>query len=474
MQTRDNRLSHSANEELNPVQDSSGSISPPQIGSDESNMQTQSTTLLDVAVEESMKPENFMFLALPAIVALGVAIIMTVVFSIRRAQRKKILTAAIDDEIAISEGKKSADDIPDDESTAPNEWETRLEKLDDSDRGDDESDDSLANVEFVSPEENSENEIISEIKNQSESAWIDRLKFGMSKTRESFFSSIRNIFRDGKKIDSSTLDALHEVLYRADVGVKTCDKMLASIRKNMSSQDATSPERILELLRQEAVAIFRSAEKPINKPETGPHVILVVGVNGAGKTTTIGKLAARYVAEGKSVLLGAADTFRAAAIEQLQTWGERVGVDVIAHKAGSDPAAVSFDAVKAAKSRGVDVLIVDTAGRLHNKKDLMEELSKIHRVMAKEIPEAPHETWLVLDGTSGQNAAFQAKAFKEVVKITGLVVTKLDGTAKGGAVIGVVDTEQVPIRFVGVGEKASDLREFDAEAFAGAILTDGN
>jgi|GEM_PF-255816 len=474
MQTRDSRLSQAVYENVILAQETSGETVPQQVVTDGGDMQIQSTTLLDVAVEESMKPENFMFLALPAIVALGVAIIMTIVFSVRRAQRKKMLAAAIDDEMAISEGKKSADEIPDEEVSGPNEWETRLEKIDDSDRADDDPDESLANVEFVKPDSSSENEIISEIKGQSESAWLDRLKFGMSKTRESFFSSIRNIFKDGKKIDASTLDALHEVLYRADVGVKTCDKMLASIRKNMTSQDSTSPERISELLRKEAVSIFRAADRPINKPTSGPHVILIVGVNGAGKTTTIGKLAARFVAEGKSVLLGAADTFRAAAIEQLQTWGERVGVDVIAHKAGSDPAAVSFDAVKAAKSRGVDVLIVDTAGRLHNKKDLMEELSKIHRVMAKEIPEAPHETWLVLDGTSGQNAAFQAKAFKEVVKITGLVVTKLDGTAKGGAVIGVVDTEQLPIRFVGVGEKASDLREFDAEAFASAILADGN
>jgi fused signal recognition particle receptor len=191
---------------------------------------------------------------------------------------------------------------------------------------------------------------------------------------------------------------------------------------------------------------------------------------GVGKTTTIGKLSARFISEGKTVLLAAADTFRAAAIDQLQTWGQRLGIDVISHQAGSDPAAVAFDAVKAAQARGHDVLIIDTAGRLHNKKELMDELGKINRVIGKDLPGSPHETWLVIDATTGQNANMQVAAFREVVKISGLIITKLDGTAKGGVVVGIADQHQIPIRFIGVGEKASDLRQFSAREFAETLI----
>jgi fused signal recognition particle receptor len=211
-------------------------------------------------------------------------------------------------------------------------------------------------------------------------------------------------------------------------------------------------------------------DTPLNKPAEGPFVILVVGVNGVGKTTSIGKLAAHYVAEGKSVMLCAGDTFRAAAIEQLQVWGERIGVPVIKHQQGADPASVAFDAVKAAKARGVDVLLIDTAGRLHNKTELMDELAKVKRVITKEMPAAPHETWLVIDATTGQNAVQQVKAFGELVQLSGLVVTKLDGTAKGGVIIGIKQKFKLPIRYIGVGEKAKDLKEFSARDFAESLF----
>jgi fused signal recognition particle receptor len=213
-----------------------------------------------------------------------------------------------------------------------------------------------------------------------------------------------------------------------------------------------------------------SNQTPLKKPTEGPWVILVVGVNGVGKTTSIGKLAARFLSEDKKVLLAAADTYRAAAIDQLQVWGERLGVDVIAHKQGSDPAAVAYDAVKAAIARNSDVLLIDTAGRLHSKNDLMKELQKIYKVIGKDLPGAPHESWLVVDATTGQNAVQQVKAFTEVASLTGLISTKLDGTAKGGVLIGISDTFKLPIRYVGVGEKATDLHEFKAADYVDSLF----
>lgn len=261
-------------------------------------------------------------------------------------------------------------------------------------------------------------------------------------------------------------------MYRADLGAGTTDQLIKLIKEKLLPQSAQpSWEQICDFLQTEIAAIMGNVSaKPLNTPEKGPLVILVVGVNGVGKTTSIGKLAAYFKSEGKSVLLCAADTFRAAAIEQLQAWGQRLNVDVIKHQAGSDPAAVAYDAVKAATARDIDVVIIDTAGRLHNKLELMDELGKIKRIIGRDIPEAPHETLLVLDATTGQNAVMQVKAFSEVVPVTGLIVTKLDGTAKGGVIVGISEKYHLPIRFIGIGEKAEDLRPFSAADFAGSIL----
>ena len=257
------------------------------------------------------------------------------------------------------------------------------------------------------------------------------------------------------------LENLHEALYRADIGVATADKLVDHVRKNMKQDDAASWEAVASRLKEQAGAI-------LDVPQKAP--LRIVGVNGVGKTTTIGKLAAHFLAADKKVLLAAADTFRAAAIEQLSVWGERLGVDVVKHQAGSDPAAVAYDAVKAALSRGTDVLLIDTAGRLHAKAELMAELGKINRIIGRDLPGAPHETWLVVDATTGQNAVQQVKAFKEVVDLTGLVVTKLDGTAKGGVLIGITDQFGIPIRYVGVGEKAVDLRPFSPQEYVESLF----
>jgi fused signal recognition particle receptor len=239
----------------------------------------------------------------------------------------------------------------------------------------------------------------------------------------------------------------------------------------VSQDEATSWELVASRLKEKASVIMDEAQKvSLRKPEKGPWVILVVGVNGVGKTTSIGKLAAHFLASDKKVLLAAADTFRAAAIEQLSVWGERLGVDVIKHQAGSDPAAVAYDAVKAAMARDTDVLLIDTAGRLHAKAELMAELGKINRIIGRDLPGAPHETWLVVDATTGQNAVQQVKAFKEVVDLTGIIVTKLDGTAKGGVLIGITDQFGIPIRYIGVGEKAADLRLFQSGEYVESLF----
>jgi fused signal recognition particle receptor len=276
----------------------------------------------------------------------------------------------------------------------------------------------------------------------------------------------------GQKLDDQTLEQVHEVLFRSDMGVETADHLVDRLRKRFGGQSTAPDWSVISTELKQAIteSMQGTEDTALNKPTEGPFVILVVGVNGVGKTTSIGKLAARYVAEGKSVLLCAADTFRAAAIEQLQVWGDRIGVPVIKHQQGADPASVAFDAVKAAKARGVDVLLIDTAGRLHSKTELMDELAKVKRVIAKEMPDAPHETWLVIDATTGQNAVQQVKAFGELVKLTGLVVTKLDGTAKGGVIIGIKQKFKLPIRYIGVGEKAKDLKEFSAQDFAESLF----
>lgn len=265
-------------------------------------------------------------------------------------------------------------------------------------------------------------------------------------------------------------DELEEALISADVGVQTTEQLLERVRSEARRLPAQTPEAVRAVLRQALVDLLTPAPREAAPQPDGPWVVLVVGVNGAGKTTTIAKLAHRYLTAGRKVLLGAADTFRAAAIEQLQAWGERAGCDVIAGQQGADPGAVAFDAVQAARSRRVDVAIIDTAGRLHTKTNLMDELRKVHRVIQRVDPTAPHEVLLVLDGTTGQNGIAQAKTFMEAVGVTGVVVTKLDGTAKGGAVLAVTAELGLPVAYVGTGEGIDDLTPFDPEAFVDALL----
>jgi fused signal recognition particle receptor len=274
----------------------------------------------------------------------------------------------------------------------------------------------------------------------------------------------------GRRVDADLLDELEILLMSADLGVKTADDLLQQVKQRASGEDA---ETIKSVLRDAILEKLRRVEPSAHEGldlEARPHVILVLGVNGSGKTTTIGKLAARHVAAGHKVVLGAADTFRAAAIEQLQVWGERVGCDVIVGKAGGDPSAVAFDTVQAAQARGADVAIIDTAGRLQTQKPLMEELGKLARVIGKNLEGAPHETLLVLDSNTGQNAISQARLFAEVTDVTGLVLTKLDGTAKGGVIVGLADELGIPVKLVGVGEAIEDLRDFHAEEFVEALF----
>lgn len=295
----------------------------------------------------------------------------------------------------------------------------------------------------------------------------DRFFAGLSRSREALSRSLGlALSSDGPMAER--LEQLEEALIGADVGVRTATALVERIRARARSEDG--PEQLRTLLREELLTSIGPAVAMAEGPPDGPLVILVVGVNGSGKTTTIGKLAARYVAQGKSVVLAAGDTFRAGAIEQLQVWGQRAGVPVIAHQEGADPAAVIFDGVKAGRARGADVVICDTAGRLQAQRLLMDELAKVVRVMRKADPTAPHEALLVLDATIGQNALSQAREFKQVVGVTGVALTKLDGTARGGVVVAVGQELELPVKLVGLGEGADDLRDFDPEAFVDALL----
>ncbi|MEA4972787.1 MAG: signal recognition particle-docking protein FtsY [Candidatus Metalachnospira sp.] len=296
-----------------------------------------------------------------------------------------------------------------------------------------------------------------------------KLKEGLAKTKKSIFGSIEAVLGGFTKIDDDLFDELEEALIMADLGVDTTFKVIENLKKRVKKEHAEDPALITDMLQDEIRDILEEGTNGEFKI-TPPTVMLVIGVNGVGKTTTIGKLAANYKSEGKTVLLAAADTFRAAAIDQLKIWGERSKVDVICHEENSDPAAVVFDAVNAAKSRKTDVLICDTAGRLHNKKNLMDELKKIAKVITREYPEANTEVFLVLDSTTGQNALQQAKLFNEVADITGLVLTKLDGTAKGGIVIAIKNELNIPVRYIGVGEGIADLQAFNPSEFAKALF----
>lgn len=302
--------------------------------------------------------------------------------------------------------------------------------------------------------------------------FFDKLKQGLEKTRKSFTEKIEQIVIGYAKIDDAFLDEVEEALIAADVGVKTSMLLMEDIRKGIKAKEINAPEDLKPFLAKRIGALLQEGADESRMAEQPPTVIIVVGVNGVGKTTTIGKLGGYYKEQGKSVVLAAADTFRAAAIDQLEIWGERIGADVIKHTEGSDPAAVAFDAVKAAKARKADVLIIDTAGRLHTKSNLMEELKKISRVIGREIPGAPHETLLVLDATTGQNAINQAEIFSKAAPVSGVVLTKLDGTAKGGVVIGIKAELKMPVKWIGVGEGIGDLRPFDAADFARALFAE--
>lgn len=298
--------------------------------------------------------------------------------------------------------------------------------------------------------------------------FFKKISAGLKKTRDSLMSPINALFRSFTKIDEELFEELEEILIMADVGAPTSARICEQLRRRVKETGTTDPAAVRGLL-QEIVSDMLAGGQEMHL-STRPSVILVIGVNGVGKTTTIGKLAARYRDEGKKVVLAAADTFRAAAIEQLEIWAQRAGADFVHHAAGSDPAAVVFDAIGAAKARGADVVICDTAGRLHNKKNLMDELSKISRVIERELPDADKEVLLVLDATTGQNAVNQAREFKNAAGITGIVLTKLDGTARGGVVLAIREDLDVPVKYIGVGEGVDDLQPFDPEEFTKGIF----
>lgn len=313
-----------------------------------------------------------------------------------------------------------------------------------------------------------EEETIEESVKEKKLGFFAKIKSGLSKTRNNILSSVDNVLKSFVKIDEDLFEELEEALIMADIGVETSLYIIEKLREKVKDERVTDASEIKRLLINVISEILEKDDEPLNLQS--PTVILVIGVNGVGKTTTIGKLAHNYLSEGKSVLLAAADTFRAAAIDQLQIWGDRNNCEVIKHQENSDPAAVVFDAVNAAKARKTDILICDTAGRLHNKKNLMEELRKIAKVIDREYPEAHTEVFLVLDATTGQNAIQQAKLFSEVANITGLVLTKLDGTAKGGIVLAIKHDMNIPVRYIGVGEQINDLQPFNSKEFSNALF----
>lgn len=300
--------------------------------------------------------------------------------------------------------------------------------------------------------------------------FFDRLKAGLAKTRQGLVDKITELVSGYKELDDEFYEELEEILIQADLGVQASMEIVDNLQIKAKEAKADTPEKVKEILKEEIAKILGSEAKPLNLPSPGPAVIMVVGVNGVGKTTTIGKLAHRLKQEGKRVLLVAGDTFRAAAIDQLEVWANRVGVEMVKHQEGADPAAVAYDGIQAAKSRKIDVVILDTAGRLHNKANLMEEVRKIRRVIERELPGAPHEVLLVLDATTGQNAVAQAKLFKEVTGVTSIALTKLDGTAKGGVIVAICSQLEIPVKLVGIGEKIDDLRDFNPREFVEALF----
>lgn len=299
--------------------------------------------------------------------------------------------------------------------------------------------------------------------------FFDKLKQGLGKTRDSLNDKINSVFSNFRKVDEDLLEELEEILIMSDIGVETATEIISKLRNRIKLEKITDEQGVKNALKEEMQKILDKVPNGLEL-KTKPAVILVVGVNGVGKTTSIGKIANNLRKQGKKVVVAAADTFRAAAVEQLEIWAKRADVDIVKKNEGSDPAAVVYDAIKITKDKNADVLICDTAGRLHTKKYLMDELLKIGKVIEKELPDAEKETLMVIDSTTGQNAIIQVKAFKEVVPITGLVLTKLDGTAKGGVVIGIVNENSIPVKFVGVGEKIDDMEVFNSKDFVDAII----
>ncbi len=320
-------------------------------------------------------------------------------------------------------------------------------------------------LEVVSPADSPPEGSAVDISAQERATLLSRLKSGLSRTRQILTTDIDKLFAGKRPIDDDLLEELEEILITADIGVQTAGELIQKI-----SSGAGDAETVKTALKHEMLELLTVSSKPETDTLPKPWVMMVVGVNGAGKTTTIGKLASQFTSEGKKVLIAAADTFRAAAVEQLQIWAERSGATLIRHKANADPAAVAFDAVEAAVARDADIVIVDTAGRLHTRVNLMEELKKIRRAITKKIPEAPHETLLVLDATTGQNAIMQARLFHESIGVTALALTKLDGTARGGIVISICHELNLPLKYIGTGENIEDLQEFDPKVFVDALF----
>ena len=298
---------------------------------------------------------------------------------------------------------------------------------------------------------------------------FDKLKQGLSKTKESFNEKVNNVFKNFRKVDEELLEELEEVLIMSDVGMETSAKIIDNLRDKIKTDKIEDADMVRQALREQMKQILDSVDSDL-KLDTSPSVILVVGVNGVGKTTSIGKIANNLKNEGKKVVIAAADTFRAAAVEQLEIWANRAGCQIVKKQEGSDPASVVYDSIRIVKEQNADVLIIDTAGRLHNKKYLMDELIKIKKIVDRELPDASKETLIVLDATTGQNAILQVKAFKEAVDINGIILTKLDGTSKGGVVLGIVSENNMPIKFVGVGELIDDMQKFNSTEFVNSII----
>ncbi|MDW8074889.1 MAG: signal recognition particle-docking protein FtsY [Bacteroidota bacterium] len=302
---------------------------------------------------------------------------------------------------------------------------------------------------------------------------VERLKEGLAKTRDAVFGRLAALVR-GRSLDEGLLAELEEALLRADVGVSMTERILDGLRRRARTIDTSDPDAVLDAIKAEIAERLLAVQQPFQQGASLPTVIMIVGVNGVGKTTTVGKLAYNFQRDGKRVIIGAADTFRAAANEQLATWAQRAGVEIVQQQRGADPAAVAFDTLRAAVAREMDICLIDTAGRLHTKGGLMQELEKITRVLKKVVSDAPHEVWLVLDATTGQNAIVQAREFAKVTPLSGLIVTKLDGTAKGGVVLAIAEEFKLPVRYIGVGERIEDLQPFDAIAFVEALFAESS